>query len=629
MKPIIELVNVSKVYSNQKNGFGLHNLTLKVHRSESIGIIGANGAGKTTFLKLLGGILKPSSGEIRLDGNVLPFLDIGSCLQEDLNGIENIFLYGSILGMEREDIKNNLERIIDFSEIGHYANKKVKEYSNGMKLRLVFSIMIFCRTDILLIDEVLAVGDINFQMKCLSRVNLFRKNGGTVILVSHDMELIRNMCDRTILLDNGRIAKIGPSFEVVSYYLSLNDKNKKDTVKKILSRKLENLNKLKKDLETIKSKGTAIWFQKKRKIDELSRKINEETLNLIDFINDELSRLKTELDNINCDNLSSGQKTALLGTIDLIKSMLNLKEGLCGINDGDRIWLKYIYSLGYSITGRAGDSLFNDKIDLFVDILTKSKNASNIKSTLEEFRTALILIDLETTPNDVIISSFLRYGEINHKLRIFTELETNTHLKNFARYHMILIEEQLNSLRLISAFEPTEEVHSKISKLTDLRESLAKYMMTPLEQSDTRKKASILDVAIMDKTGFRKQTFNTGERLNLTIHYHAHKLIRNPVFGIAIFKDDGTLICGPNTKFDGIRIPDINGKGKISFAIEKLPLLSGIYYVSATIHTQDNIYPIDQHDKRYMFEVTGKNNKDIGLLKLKSSWTIGEKDNNS
>jgi len=201
-----------------KEVWALKDISFDVPKGKVIGIIGMNGAGKSTLLQILAGILHPTSGEVIVTGNVMSLLELGSGFNPEFTGRENIYYYGMLMGQAKKQIESNINRSIDFADIGDFIDQPIKTYSAGMVMRLAFSVITNSSPDILLIDEVMAVGDINFQMKCLRWIDNFRKNGGTICLVSHDLNLIANKCDYVILLKNGHINQAGPPLEVVQQF---------------------------------------------------------------------------------------------------------------------------------------------------------------------------------------------------------------------------------------------------------------------------------------------------------------------------------------------------------------------------------------------------------------------------
>jgi ABC-type polysaccharide/polyol phosphate transport system ATPase subunit len=198
--------------------WALRDVSFQVRQGEALGIVGHNGAGKTTILRILSSITTPTEGEITVRGRLAALVDVSSGFHPELTGRENIDLHGAMLGMRRSEIRNKLESIIEFSGVGQYIDVPVKRYSSGMHVRLGFSIAAHLEPDILLLDEVLAVGDAAFQAKCLDRIAELRKAGRTIVFISHDLAAVYRLCDRALLLNHGRIAADGPPRQVIDEY---------------------------------------------------------------------------------------------------------------------------------------------------------------------------------------------------------------------------------------------------------------------------------------------------------------------------------------------------------------------------------------------------------------------------
>src|SRR3989338_7996942 len=216
--------------------WALDNVSFKVHEGEVLGVVGRNGAGKSTLLKILSQITYPSKGSITMRGRVASLLEVGTGFHSELTGRENIFLNGSILGMKQKEIKKNFDAIVTFSEVGRFLDTPVKFYSSGMYMRLAFAVASHLQSEVLILDEVLAVGDIQFQKKCLGKMEDVAKKGRTVIFISHNMNMVRLLCEQTLLLDNGKTEAIGKTDKVIEKYLRTStrvDKNQKTDLTKI------------------------------------------------------------------------------------------------------------------------------------------------------------------------------------------------------------------------------------------------------------------------------------------------------------------------------------------------------------------------------------------------------------
>jgi len=349
--------------SNHNYFWALQGISFNIDKGETLGIIGRNGSGKTTLLRCLCGIAQPTRGFIQSHGKAIGLLELGAGFHLDLTGRENVYLNGLLLGLTKSQINSRLNSIIEFADIGNFIDAPMRTYSTGMYLRLGFAIAVQVDPDILLIDEVLAVGDEAFQEKCFNKIREFRKQNKTIVIVSHNMNAVDKLCYRTVLLESGQIYKQGSTAKVIRYY----------------------------------------------------------------------------------------------------QDMLN---GTPSTEDDS----EYVKDIEWSWAG----------------------------------------------------------GEVK-----------------------------------------------------------------------------IAGVDVMSKEGEPKTVFKTGEAMIIKIRYIAHKRIENPVFGIAIYRDDGAHIIGPNTKMHNFKIDAIEGEGAIEFEMENLPFLTGNYEVTAAIHTEDRRIMFDHQHRIWKFKVTG------------------------
>nr|HMS63834.1 polysaccharide ABC transporter ATP-binding protein [Ignavibacteria bacterium] len=216
-------LNDRSIKSNGQYVWALKDISFEVAKGEILGIVGKNGAGKSTLLKILSRVTTPTTGSVKIKGKVASLLEVGTGFHQELTGRENIYLNGSILGMTRKEIKSKFEEIVEFSGIGRYIDTPVKRYSSGMYVRLAFGVAAHLEPEILIVDEVLAVGDAEFQKKCIGKMQeVSMKEGRTVLFVSHNMFAVKNLCSRGMILEHGKITYQGKTDEVVSKYLSVN-----------------------------------------------------------------------------------------------------------------------------------------------------------------------------------------------------------------------------------------------------------------------------------------------------------------------------------------------------------------------------------------------------------------------
>jgi lipopolysaccharide transport system ATP-binding protein len=238
--PRIEVKNVTKIFkiphesttsikqtilNLNKRGYEvnkvLDQVSFAVNKGEFFGIIGRNGSGKSTLLKMLAGIYEPTEGSVKVNGTLTPFIELGVGFNQELTGRENIFLNGAIFGLTVKEIEARYQAIVDFAELHRFMDQKLKNYSSGMQVRLAFSIAIQAHNDILLVDEVLAVGDMNFQEKCFNTFEGIRASEKTVIFISHDLGSVERFCDRVAIIDKGKLVAVGPASEMVMRYATI------------------------------------------------------------------------------------------------------------------------------------------------------------------------------------------------------------------------------------------------------------------------------------------------------------------------------------------------------------------------------------------------------------------------
>lgn len=260
-RPLIELSNVSRsfeLHREKRRSFQesfikifqgrhepaeqfwpLRNISLAVYPGDCIGVIGVNGSGKSTLLKLVTGILPPTSGDIAVHGRVSSLLELGAGFHPELTGRENIYLNGSIYGMTRKEMDKRLDRIVEYAELGDFIDTPIKHYSSGMYVRLGFSVAIHTDPDIMLVDEVLAVGDLSFQRKCMRSISEFRRRGGTMLIVSHDLYTMQTICDRLLWIEEGVVREEGTAIDVAMAYQAFHMEREEERRRQEEERRLE------------------------------------------------------------------------------------------------------------------------------------------------------------------------------------------------------------------------------------------------------------------------------------------------------------------------------------------------------------------------------------------------------
>lgn len=437
-KPAIVISNVTKefiipherkvtLFENIKGLFqhstfekftALDNVSFIIERGESVGIIGDNGSGKSTMLKTISKILRPTSGSIEVNGKITPFLELGVGFQPDLTAKENIAVYSTIMGLSEKEITRNTDAVLDFAGLVKFKDTKLKNFSSGMQVRLAFATAIQKEPEILLVDEVLAVGDMDFQQKCLDIFADYKRKGVTIVFVSHDLGAVRRFCDRTVLMRQGCVVADGKTPDVIDRYVYGRDKP------------------------------------------------------------------------------------------------------------------------DHGIGPVSQDAATNEN--------------TGVGAAKEEIAAAAV-------SNSAGVASELAPAP--------------------------------------ASAQPKPEIRWGNGKVT------------------------ITGVRILDKYGKESALFHTGDTLTIGIGFRAVGPVDDPVFGIAVYNEEGVLYYGSNTDLAGLAIGSISGEGNLAIKIPKLTFISGKYLLTVAAHAKDHV-PYDWHDKLYTFRVVNTSNI-IGLVDLGCEWSVG------
>ncbi len=308
----------------------LNDVSFEVKKGEFFGIIGRNGSGKSTMLKILAGIYQADKGKVYINGMISPFLELGIGFNPELSGRDNVYLNATVLGMTKKQIDKKFDSIVEFSEIERFIDQKLKNYSSGMQVRLAFSVAIHANRDILLMDEVLAVGDINFQSKCLEEFNKYKDLGKTVILVTHDIATVQRYCDRAMLIRNGKVVKIGKAEEVGNAYVYENMSDEENKVEKAEKQAIIQAEKNLKNL-----KGKALEAEKKRIELEKAKQEEEKNNKVAEIINVEFLDKDGNKKNV----FETGESVDIKVNFKIYKKIdrLNIGIGIYGSEKDERI----------------------------------------------------------------------------------------------------------------------------------------------------------------------------------------------------------------------------------------------------------------------------------------------------
>jgi len=650
----IILKNVYKKFdSNEKNsGYALKDINLKIRKGEVIGIIGANGSGKTTLLKVIAGILKPTKGLVKVDGKVLPLLQLGAGFNPELTGRENVKLNSVLLEVSNNKISERLQQVIEFSGLEDAIDKQLRTYSTGMIMRLAFSTFLLSDFKILLIDEAISVGDVIFQKKSFDLIRSMKECSKTIILVSHSMQHIINICDKTVYLEKGKMIAYGSTESVVQKYLRrANAKNRADFLKKWNDKKVE--------LESLK--------KREAQIDNLLKKHNKRRLDFIIQwkLKKSLIEVRTRIESFSQWIFENGENERADLNLKLRRIEEQIKELTKNNNKNPQIKKlikkkkKTLKELDNNLTTqlkteptpeKREEILTNLKRVLFEEVLLL-KNTKEEITFLKRYKE---LIETEFNYEDERIKAEMNYikdrlfliesiadiktqkwadDNFLEELKIGSNenlMEDINHTAEILRLNTIKIEEKIITLKQRIEGQKLDKnalLKKQISMLEKKREEIIQKIQKIKEKTNMKKTGSdvkitkirLLEMGKEKHQLTESQIFSTGQPFIIEITYNAKKEIKKPVFGIAIYRDDGILIYGPNTKFHKFPIEKILGKGKIIFKIKELPLLQGKYFITVAIHTAEDFLPFDISDRIINFKVESKK-KEYGIIHINADW---------
>lgn len=733
---VIEIKNLSKKYllKHQKEKFflfkdilneefyALKNVNLKIKKSECFGIIGENGSGKTTLLKIIGSITQPSSGEIITQGRVLSFLDIGAGFQEELTGRENIYLYGSLLGYSKPEINKKFNDILAFSDLEKFVDVKLKKYSTGMKVRLAFGVAMSHDPDVLLIDEIMAVGDEAFQKKSVNKIRSLLEKGKTIVFVSHDLNLIGNICNRVAYLRDGEVMKVGrPSLVIYEYLKNVAKSDYYDL--EHFEKKVNELNNIIEERKSNKKKPEETLlkiiaelpiFQKEQQnkieflIEDILDQISHKKIMLyrdIDLIeqrfgvykdDDYKNTLLTLFDNlifikkIELNLLrNNSKKVRVLTNINKLidkkliytsrendkqelykfRAILLLKNIRLNTNPFDR---SSIVTQLFGVFPRLKKISKNDPFYQEIKQTLKSLNIQNKYDNLSHLASILENIYLiwslsnwitlgnfkenalfdklskfmikDTIRNEQkkkIVSKFI-FNELTDRLmkeeydpqlrakvvllfydvlKKFKSKLTKKQIEVFNRITIDILNHMVKKivvLKQIHLYKSTSYALDETKELTKLKSTLIK-MRKNLSKSLKGTFTQITEVWFSDLNGRKKEIFRTNDPFVINIKYNTKKKVKNPVFGIGLYSEEGFHVTGPNTKSQRFKIDEINKSGVVNYVIKKLPLLKGTYYVTVAIHPYNSLKHYDLYEYA-SFNVESSGTNDLGSVHLESEW---------
>ena len=552
--------------------WAVRDVSFSIEHGETMGIIGQNGAGKSTVLKLISRIIEPTSGRIDVNGRIGALLELGAGFHPDLSGRENIYLNGSILGLSRSETGRRLDRIIAFSELERFIDMQVRHYSSGMRMRLGFSIAAHVDPDILLIDEVLAVGDESFQHKCLDRIMELRRGGVTICFVSHGLGSVRRLCSRAIWLDEGCDQAQGAVDDVVSAYLRHSAAE-----------------------EERRTRGDAVPVLRIRRDDEREGERTGEST---------------------ADRELTIEDIAIVDADGAARHVFHVGE-------------PWAVRLRYRSTGGIQSPLFKLTVHRNDGLCVADSSAAlaDITGPLTEgdgraLYTVSQLPLMEGT-YELSVSAHDRGGALTFDRRDRAHVFKVRQVGSAERYGLV-------SLGGKWAWSDEEEASQEPEPPQEAEASLGRWGSaagSDAVDADAAQRwglggMEVLDATFLDATGAQRRVFETGEPWTVRLRYRATQRIEEPVFGLAVHRSDGLHICGPNTHFGGLDIPSVEGAGAVWYRVESLPLMEGSYLLSVSAHNRADTEMYDFHDRRHAFTVCQfPPSKASGVVELRGEWT--------
>ncbi|MBT4857750.1 ABC transporter ATP-binding protein [archaeon] len=645
--------------SKKHEFFALKNINLSINQGECIALIGANGSGKTTLLKILSGIVKPTSGNIKTKGRILSFLEIGAGFQEELTGRENIYLYGSMLGFSKKEVDLNFNEIVSFSSLNDFIDIKLKNYSSGMKVRLAFAVAMSHNPDIILIDEIMAVGDEEFQKRSLNKINEMKKFGKTIVFVTHDLNLIKDIANKVIYLKNGEIKRAGVPSIVIHSYLS-------DVIE--LHESKFSLNNIKNKDKIIKQEGLLEQFNQKRnllmiQLDSLEKtvygnqkKYSTIIVNIIDSILD-LNKKECDLVNINNRKIeliemntylihkkipymsknkifAHGQKAKsyldliqiynnpkkraakiidfigvvqMIPNLNLTKKKQNIKDFLMATNKSTIS--EYYYELCLEFT------LFNEKeknrnlFDNFKDNIVQKFSKPQIINFIFNEVKDLRLKDFDPKLEAYIISIFC---EIIFEIKF--ELN-NSQIKQLDKAIWDMLNQIIKKILILKQnyilsnskiqLDEIEEIIDVKKQIINLRKKINKSNFIKLNNEHS----IIKNIKYYNKNNVAKSEFLNNE--NIIIEIEFFKIPKeNENLNLSIYSEENYLISELL-----IPIKDHILNNKIKVEIIENPFSNANYFVNTSISSKNNKV-LDSKLFLSYFSITN-NSKNLGSVKIK------------
>ena len=632
-KELKEDSNIILKKSTVEEFFALRDINLTIKKGETFGFIGRNGCGKTTLLKIIAGILEPTSGKVIIDGKLMSFIELGVGLQGDLSGRDNIYLYGSLLGIPKSTIEKKMDWIIEFSGLHDFIDAKFRTYSSGMQIRLAFSIAMMQNPDILLIDEILAVGDTSFHEKSFNKIKALKEKKKTIILVSHDLHQVRRICDRVAFIDDGKIVQVGEPKTIIQRYLEKTIASDKESISVSIQEKKKKIDRLNKEFEKKikeKPKRSSSFFdifgkdKEEQKLLLLEEEIEDNLLNLLETLENYKKLLSIEIDEIENQNTEHDKKK-VLSTITLLEDIKSVV----------RQQLKY-------------DKFTTEKHLKIEELIGLTHKESSLVASIEDFDKHIgIYDDWVNLLQKQMIDSSSQTKNINALNELLTIAFYYTKLKNFkekkirlsgisdiiVEYKKHIINKEFYSkicsdfINIVDSlyYKTDTEIEENAIKaiINSFQEKISEHKIKTRGKGPFDKSVKIEGIRLFDSKNKETDTFHCEDTMIIRISYKASRRINKPCFGIGIFDHKNNSIFGPNTTTSGYNIDFIAGTGMIECSMPNIPLLEGRFLISASITSYDGKEIFDYKDKNISFNmIKGDKREKYGFLHLPHKWEM-------
>jgi ABC-type polysaccharide/polyol phosphate transport system ATPase subunit len=607
MMPSIVCNNVSKTYTVKREKIPvLSSINFAVNPGEVVGFIGKNGIGKSTLLKLICDIHPVTEGKITVNGTIRPLIELGDCFQDELTGLENLYLYGSFLNISEKILDERLDEIIENANLpSDFIHKKLSTYSTGMRARLAFSVALIADMDILIIDEILSVGDTEFAYKSFNKMRELKKQGKTILVVSHSLQDLQQICTRIIYLKDKNIAYDGDPSEAIMNYLQ-------DIISESEERYLPKIQSNMDMIHNIKVSQSSDKSNSGEKTNKELLRYENEAYSMIQELAAIYSNICQQLDHKKIMTQDEDELRMIRQKIALLSSkLLTIKQHLFYLSISEKEFL---------------DTFLELKNYYYAQIRNTDETKKKL-NILQEFKSFL---ENETLSQNKDIQEELQgvRCQIEYLLKSEKEMVKKENFGILSRFgnnvgeiycKNLISSIQEESLRLLSLKLDSKQYEEIKAKRAELIKEFRSFLIDNVDIIH-EPEFMITHCFLTDGKKEEKYVFSEEEKINIHISAKTKQELKDIVVGVGLYTQDGYHISGPNSHFHGHVIEKIDNELHTTFSIEPSQLLNGTFMITISLHSTEDYTPYDIHDNFYFFKVQPKKTKDFGILKLDSHW---------